>query len=486
LRTITSNHTQHAWLKHHMAMPAVIRLQKRRVCPRLSKAFLAETMNAAAITSSGIKSPIATRNKGLGNTTGARTKASSRPTPQRINEMWGRDTTLHHMTFATICLDHGLVTGGYYGNVRPGLSGFGRRLLELRVMAFPANRLRRLRRTETLRALVRETRLTPESLVYPLFICPGTGIRKEVRSMPGVFNLSIDEAVKEVREAHALGVSAVILFGLPEKKDEVATGAWAEDGIVQKAARAIKSEVGDVVVMGDVCLCEYMSHGHCGIVKLNEKMNEKVSVKSGPQSLGAAAAAAPPATAEYEIVNDATLELLARTSVSLARSGVDIIAPSDMMDGRVAAIRVTLDQAGFENTPILSYAAKFSSGFYGPFREAADSAPQFGDRRSYQMDPANLREAMREIELDIEEGADMIMVKPAMPYLDVIAAARDRFDLPLAAYQVSGEYAMIEAAARNQWIDRERVMMESLLCIRRAGASMILTYYAKEAAKLLA
>ncbi|MBZ5664661.1 MAG: porphobilinogen synthase [Acidobacteriia bacterium] len=340
-------------------------------------------------------------------------------------------------------------------------------------MAFPANRLRRLRRTETLRALVRETRLTPESLVYPLFICPGTGIRKEVRSMPGVFNLSVDEAVKEVRETRKLGVLSVILFGLPEKKDEVATGAWAEDGIVQKAARAIKSEVRDMVVMGDVCLCEYMSHGHCGIVK------------AGPQSLGAAAAA-PPATTEFEIVNDASLELLARTSVSLARAGVDIIAPSDMMDGRVGAIRGALDQAGFENTPILSYAAKFASGFYGPFREAADSAPQFGDRRSYQMDPANLREAMLEIELDIEEGADMIMVKPAMPYLDVIAAARDRFDLPLAAYQVSGEYAMIEAAARNQWIDRERVMMESLLCIRRAGASIILTYYAKEAAKLLA
>jgi porphobilinogen synthase len=343
-------------------------------------------------------------------------------------------------------------------------------------MAFPANRLRRLRRTETLRALVRETRLTPESFVYPLFICPGTGIRKEVRSMPGVFNLSVDETVKEVRETRALGVLSVILFGLPEKKDEVATGAWAEDGIVQRAARAIKSEVRDVVVMGDVCLCEYMSHGHCGVVK---------GMKAGPQSLGAAAAP-PAATAEYEIVNDASLELLARTSVSLARAGADIIAPSDMMDGRVGAIRGALDQAGFENTPILSYAAKFSSGFYGPFREAADSAPQFGDRRSYQMDPANIREAMREIELDIEEGADMIMVKPAMPYLDVIAAARDRFDLPLAAYQVSGEYAMIEAAARNQWIDRERVMMESLLCIRRAGANMIVTYYAKEAAKLLA
>ena len=341
--------------------------------------------------------------------------------------------------------------------------------------------MRRLRRTETLRALVRETRLTPESFVYPLFICPGTGIRKEVRSMPGVFNLSVDEAVKEVRATRALGVLSIILFGLPEKKDEVATGAWAEDGIVQKAARAIKSEVGDEVVMGDVCLCEYMSHGHCGIVKVNDKGNDK----AGAQSLGAAAAA-PPATAEFEIVNDASLELLARTSVSLARAGVDVIAPSDMMDGRVGAIRAALDLAGFENTPILAYAAKFSSGFYGPFREAADSAPQFGDRRSYQMDPANIREAMREIELDIEEGADMIMVKPAMPYLDVIAAARDRFDLPLAAYQVSGEYAMIEAAARNQWIDRERVMMESLLSIRRAGASIILTYYAKEAAKLLA
>ena len=369
-------------------------------------------------------------------------------------------------------------------------------------MAFPTNRLRRLRRTETLRTLVRETRLTPESFVYPLFICPGTGIRKEVRSMPGVFNLSVDEAVKEVRETRALGVSSIILFGLPEKKDEVATGAWAEDGIVQRAARAIKREVRDILVMGDVCLCEYMSHGHCGII-----------VQAGrPQSLGAAArdvpkamaragtspkekekviermaaAATHAAAAEYEIVNDASLELLARTAVSLARSGVDIIAPSDMMDGRVGAIRAALDKAGFENTPILSYAAKYASGFYGPFREAADSAPQFGDRRSYQMDPANVREAMREIELDIEEGADMIMVKPAMPYLDVIAAARDRFDLPLAAYQVSGEYAMIEAAARNQWIDRERVMMESLISIRRAGASIILTYYAKEAAKLLA
>jgi porphobilinogen synthase len=340
-------------------------------------------------------------------------------------------------------------------------------------MAFPANRPRRLRRTETLRSLVRETRLTPESFVYPLFVCPGSGIRKEVRSMPGVFNLSVDEAVKEAREVWALGVPSIILFGLPEKKDEAATGAWVDDGIVQRASRAIKSEVRDLLIMGDVCLCEYMSHGHCGIVR------------STPQSLGAAAAA-PPATAEYEIVNDASLEILARTAVSQARAGVDIIAPSDMMDGRVGAIRQALDRAGYANTPILAYAAKFASGFYGPFREAADSAPQFGDRRSYQMDPPNLREAMREIELDVQEGADMIMVKPAMPYLDVIAASRERFDLPLAAYQVSGEYAMIEAAARNQWIDRERVMMESLVCIRRAGASIILTYYAKEAARLLA
>jgi len=292
--------------------------------------------------------------------------------------------------------------------------------------------------------------------------------------MPGVFNLSVDQAVKEAQEVHRLGVPSVILFGLPDKKDEVATGAWHENGIVQQAARAIKSELPKLILMGDVCLCEYMSHGHCGIVK------------AAPQSLGAAVAAPPEATTEYEIVNDASLELLARTSVSLVKAGVDIIAPSDMMDGRVGAIRKALDEAGLINTPILSYAAKFASGFYGPFREAADSAPQFGDRRSYQMDGANLREAMREIEADIEEGADMIMVKPAMPYLDVIAAARQRFELPLAAYQVSGEYAMIEAAARNGWIERERVMMESLLSIRRAGASIILTYYAKDAARLLA
>ncbi len=340
-------------------------------------------------------------------------------------------------------------------------------------MAFPITRLRRLRRNETLRSLVRETRLTPESFVYPLFVCPGQGIRKEVRSMPGVFNLSVDEAVKEAHETHALGIPAVILFGLPEKKDEAATGAWSDDGIVQQATRAIKREVPDLLVIGDVCLCEYMSHGHCGVVR-----------ESGTHSLGAAAA--PPVSATFEIDNDASLDILARTAVSLARAGVDIIAPSDMMDGRVSAIRKALDENTLTHTPILSYAAKFASGFYGPFREAADSTPQFGDRRSYQMDGANVREALHEIALDVEEGADMIMVKPALPYLDVIAAARARFDLPLAAYQVSGEYAMIDTAARNNWIDRDRVMMESLISIRRAGASIILTYYAKEAAKLLA
>src|SRR5712675_250627 len=339
-------------------------------------------------------------------------------------------------------------------------------------MAFPATRMRRLRSTETLRSMVRETRLTPESLVYPMFVCPGSGVRKELRSMPGVFNLSVDEAVKEAQQTHVLGVPAVILFGLPEKKDEVATGAWADDGIVQRAARAIKSEVRDLLVIGDVCLCEYTSHGHCGVVQ------------AGPQSLGAAAAA-PPLTADYEIVNDASLDLLARTAVSQARAGVDIIAPSDMIDGRVGAIRKALDQAGYLNTPILSYAAKFASGFYGPFREAADSAPQFGDRRSYQMDPANIREAMREIDLDIAEGADMIMVKPAMPYLDVISEARRRFDLPIAAYQVSGEYAMLQAAIRNGWLDRDRVIIESLTSIRRAGAQLILTYFAKDAARML-
>ena len=339
--------------------------------------------------------------------------------------------------------------------------------------------MRRLRASTGLRNLVRETRLSPANLVYPLFVCPGKGVRKQIRSMPGVFNLSVDETVKEAEAARSLGIAAIILFGLPESKDEEASGAWIDDGIVQQATRAIKREVKDLLVIGDVCLCEYMSHGHCGVVK---RSTTNTSKSVGKKSAAAAAAAK---NAEYEIVNDASLEILAKTSVSLAKAGIDIIAPSDMMDGRVAAIRAALDGAGQENTPILSYAAKFASAFYGPFREAADSAPAFGDRRTYQMDGANLREAMREIESDLEEGADMIMVKPAMPYLDVIFAARERFNAPLAAYQVSGEYAMIQAAAKNGWVDGERVMMESLTSIKRAGADLILTYFAKDAAKLL-
>ncbi|PYY15439.1 MAG: porphobilinogen synthase [Acidobacteria bacterium] len=346
-------------------------------------------------------------------------------------------------------------------------------------MAFPVTRLRRLRQNETLRSMVRETRLTPESLVYPLFVCPGEAVRKVIRSMPGVFNLSIDQAVQEAQETHALGIPAIILFGLPETKDDRASGAWADDGIVQRATRAIKRAVPELVVLGDVCLCEYMSHGHCGIAR---KSTASGAARADHGSAASAAAAPSP---EFEIENDATLEILARTAVSLARAGVDIVAPSDMMDGRVAAIRTALDGAGLQNMPILSYAAKFASGFYGPFREAADSAPQFGDRRSYQMDGGNLREAMREIQTDLEEGADMVMVKPAMPYLDVIAQARERFDVPICAYQVSGEYAMIQAAAQNGWLDRDRVVMESLLSIRRAGAGTILTYFAKEAAKLM-
>jgi porphobilinogen synthase len=344
-----------------------------------------------------------------------------------------------------------------------------------------------MRQTDSLRSLVRETRLEPVNFIYPLFVCPGEGVRKEISSMPGVFNLSVDEAVKEAREAKSLGVGGIILFGLPEKKDEVATGAWAEDGIVQRATRAIKREVRDLVVVGDVCLCEYMSHGHCGIVqKKDSAAGSSSSAKTdngGPKNSAAATQSA--AEPEYEILNDPSLEILAKTAVSQARAGMDIIAPSDMLDGRVGAIRKALDHAGFTNTPILSYAAKFASGFYGPFREAADSTPQFGDRRSYQMDGANLREAMREIALDIREGADMIMVKPAMPYLDVIAEARRRFDLPIAAYQVSGEYSMLQAAIRNGWLERDRVIMESLTSIRRAGAQLILTYFAKDAARLL-
>ncbi|HVJ08771.1 MAG TPA: porphobilinogen synthase [Acidisarcina sp.] len=329
-------------------------------------------------------------------------------------------------------------------------------------MDYPITRLRRLRRTEAMRALVRETHLHPGALIAPIFLCPGEGIRREIGSMPGVFNLSVDEAVKDAEAAAALGVGGLLLFGLPERKDEEATGAWSEDGIVQRGLRAMKQlrSLKDLVLIADVCLCEYTSHGHCGIVK-----------KTGD---------------EYEIENDSSLELLSRTATSLAKAGADIVAPSDMMDGRVAAIRDGLDDAGLEQTPILSYASKFASGFYGPFREAADSAPQFGDRRSYQMDGANLREAMREIDLDIGEGADMILMKPAMPYLDVIRAARENFDLPLGAYQVSGEYAMLQAAFQRGWLEPERTMLESLLSIRRAGADFIITYFAQEAARALA
>ncbi len=328
-------------------------------------------------------------------------------------------------------------------------------------MEYPITRLRRLRRSEPMRSLVRETHLEPGALILPLFLCEGEGVRREVSSMPGVFNLSVDEAVKEAESAAALGVGGLLLFGLPAEKDEQATGAWAEDGIVQRGLRALKASgaAKKLLLIADVCLCEYTSHGHCGIVK-----------KQGE---------------EYEIENDSSLALLSKTAVSLARAGADIVAPSDMMDGRVAAIRDHLDDEGLEQTPILSYASKFASAFYGPFREAADSAPQFGDRRSYQMDGANLREAMREIDLDLAEGADMILMKPAMPYLDVIRAARERFDVPIGAYQVSGEYAMLQAAFAKGWLDRQRAMMESLLSIRRAGAGFIVTYFAKEAAKAL-
>ena len=319
-----------------------------------------------------------------------------------------------------------------------------------------------MRRTEALRSLVRETRLHPGALIYPLFVCPGEGIRREISSMPGVFNLSVDEAVKEAEAAAALGLGGLLLFGLPASKDESGSGAYDEHGIVQEALRALRTShsAKKLVLIADVCLCEYTSHGHCGMVK-----------KSGDV---------------YEVDNDASLSLIARAATSLAEAGADVVAPSDMMDGRVAAIRDELDDAGFEQVPILSYAAKFASAFYGPFREAADSAPQFGDRRSYQMDGANRREAMREIELDLAEGADMILMKPAMPYLDVIHAARERFDVPIGAYQVSGEYSMLQAAFAEGWLERERAMMESLLSIRRAGAEFIVTYFAKEAAVLLA
>ena len=331
----------------------------------------------------------------------------------------------------------------------------------IRGMDFPLIRMRRMRRTEPLRALVRETRLEPGQLIYPLFVCPGEGVRREIGSMPGVFNVSVDEAVKEAEEAVRLGLGGLLLFGLPADKDEEATGAWDDAGIVQTALRALKasSAAKELVLIADVCLCEYTSHGHCGVV---------VETAAG-----------------HEIENDASLDVLGRAAASLARAGADVVAPSDMMDGRVGEIRLALDEDGHEQTPILSYASKFASAFYGPFREAADSAPQFGDRRSYQMDGANVREAMREIELDLGEGADMILMKPAMPYLDVIRAARDRFDVPMGAYQVSGEYSMLKAAFAQGWLEPERTMLESLVGIRRAGADFIVTYFAKDAARVL-
>src|SRR5579859_424863 len=328
-------------------------------------------------------------------------------------------------------------------------------------MDFPLIRMRRTRRTEALRSLVRETRLEPGQMIYPLFLCPGEGVRREIGSMPGVFNLSVDEAVVEAEGAAQLGLGGLLLFGLPESKDEQGSGAWDDAGIVQTGLRALKATAAakKLVLIADVCLCEYTNHGHCGVV-----------LQSGDG---------------YDVENDSSVELLAKTAASLALAGADIVAPSDMMDGRVGESRRALDEAGQEQTPILSYASKFSSAFYGPFREAADSAPQFGDRRSYQMDGANVREAMREIEQDLAEGADMILMKPAMPYLDVVRAARERFDVPMGAYQVSGEYSMLQAAFAKGWLEPERAMLESLVGIRRAGADFIVTYFAKDAAKLL-
>ena len=320
-------------------------------------------------------------------------------------------------------------------------------------MPFPAERPRRLRRTDRLRSLIRETRVTPEQLIYPLFVVPGSGLRREIASLPGCFHLSPDEAAGEAREVEALGIAGVILFGLPEAKDALGSEGYSDEGVVQRAIRAIRSECRELLVATDVCLCEYTSHGHCGVVE------------------------------EGEVRNDPTLDLLARMALSHARAGAQVVAPSDMMDGRVGAIRRALDGAGFADTPILSYAAKYASAFYGPFREAADSAPQFGDRKSYQMDPANVREALREVRLDLQEGADMVMVKPALPYLDVVRAVREAVDVPVAAYNVSGEYAMVKAAAARGWIDEKRIVIEALTSIRRAGADVILTYHAKDFAR---
>ena len=324
-------------------------------------------------------------------------------------------------------------------------------------MPFPVQRLRRTRRTGALRGLVRETRLSPSDLVYPIFVTVGEDVRNPVAPMPGVFQLSINHAVAEAKKAHDLGVPAVLLFGIPEAKDEAASGAYDPEGIVQLATRAIKDAAPELIVITDVCLCEYTSHGHCGVVE---------------RETG-------------EVLNDVSLELIARTAASHAEAGADIVAPSDMMDGRVAAIRSELDNEGYGNTPILAYAAKYASAFYGPFREAADSAPQFGDRRSYQMDPANAREALLEVELDIEEGADIVMVKPALPYLDVLRRVRETTRLPVAAYSVSGEFAMIKAAAQNGWLDERTAVLEALTGIKRAGADIIITYYAPDVARWL-
>ncbi len=322
-------------------------------------------------------------------------------------------------------------------------------------MGFPEYRPRRLRRSENLRRMVRETRLSVDNLVMPLFVIPGSRVTNPVASMPGVAQLSVERAVEECKEIRDLGIPAVILFGIPDRKDAEGSGAYSDNGIVQRAIRAIKKEVHDLVVITDVCLCEYTDHGHCGVI------------------------------VEGDVDNDATLDLLAKEAVSHARAGADIVAPSDMMDGRVATIRDALDEDGFDHIPIMAYAAKFASGFYGPFREAAESTPQFGDRRAYQMDPPNGDEALREVQLDIDEGADIVMVKPALAYLDLIWRVKEAFGYPVAAYNVSGEYAMIKAAAQNGWLDEPRVMLETLIGIRRAGADLILTYFAKDAARLL-
>jgi porphobilinogen synthase len=322
-------------------------------------------------------------------------------------------------------------------------------------MPFPIHRPRRLRRTEVVRDIVSETRLSRRSLLYPMFVCPGSNVKEEIPSMPGNYRWSVDSLVEECKAVAGLGIPGIMLFGIPEHKDEVGSGAYDAEGIVQRAVRALKKALPELMVICDLCLCEYTSHGHCGVVRNDE------------------------------VDNDASLELLGRTAVSQALAGADMVAPSDMMDGRVQRIRSELDKAGLNQVPILAYSAKYASAFYGPFRDAAESAPQFGDRKAYQMDPANQREALREIALDIEEGADIIMVKPALPYLDVIALARRQFDVPLAAYQVSGEFALIAAAGERGWVDPERIMMESLIAIRRAGADLILTYFAKDVARLL-